>query len=218
MAPSGRRDRDYLLVPVPAQPHLDGAVQGGGENGLLDAAVQRSLGCERGAELVGDALAEGELVPGKGNRIAAEHGDRLDDAPLRPFRDRRKADGHPEVVHSPGPQDEDVGHRHAAHGRDADRPWGLLRHGCGTPEAESLRNEAGADERDGRRNGREPLPCHLSRRRVGHACYCGEKGTKASGDGASSEALIPFRSTSDCRLAACSRAGASLPTAPTAAS
>jgi len=79
--PLTSRDLDYLLVSVSSEPHLDGAVQCGGENRLLDPAVQGSLGGERDAELIGGAVAEGELVPGEGKRVPAEHGDRLDDAP-----------------------------------------------------------------------------------------------------------------------------------------
>ena len=91
-------DLDYLLASVAGEPHLDGAVQRGCQDRLLDPAVQGTLGGERDAELVGSAVTESELVPGEGKRIPAEHRDRLDDTPLRPIRDRHQADGHPEVV------------------------------------------------------------------------------------------------------------------------
>ena len=62
-------DLDHLLASVSGEAHLDGAVQRGGEDWLLDPAVQRPLGGERDAELISGAVAEGELVPGKGKRV-----------------------------------------------------------------------------------------------------------------------------------------------------
>ena len=53
----------------------------------------------------------------------------------------------PRWYSSLGRTTEDVGHRHAAHGRDADRPRRLLRLGSRTAAAERLRQKAGADER-----------------------------------------------------------------------
>ena len=86
------------------------------------------------------------------------------------------------MVQLPGTDDQDVGHRHAAHGHDADRPGGLLRHGSGAPQAEPLRQEAGADERDGRRSTRKSLPCRLRRGSVGHVLCRGEERAEAIGN------------------------------------
>src|ERR1019366_1545781 len=86
LEPVEPRDLDNLLLPVPGQPHLDWAVHCGAENRLLDRAVKWPFGGERDAEVISGAVAEQELVPGQGERVPAEGGDRLDDAPLRPFR------------------------------------------------------------------------------------------------------------------------------------
>lgn len=115
--------------PGRARPRPDApewAIQRGCEDRLLDAAVQWSVGGERDAELIDGAVADGKLVPGERERVPAERGDRLDDARLRPLRGRREANGHAEVVQLLRPDDEDVGDRHAAQGRDADRAGWLL--------------------------------------------------------------------------------------------
>ena len=103
----------------------------------------------------------------------------------------------PRWYSSRGRTTEDVGHRHAAHGRDADRPRRLLRLGNRTAAAEPATAEDGADERDGRRDDWPAAAMPLARRQGRPRTSASvRKAPRPSGTVAPSLVLSSARSTS----------------------
>ena len=88
----------------------------------------------------------------------------------------------PEVVQLAGPENEYVGYRHAAHGRDAHSARRLLRLGNRTAAAETATQKIGTNDGHGWRDDGQALPNRLCGAGVGHGPHLSEEGNEAVRD------------------------------------